>query len=498
MNPRAPIPVTAPLDESDDSPLHSFWWLKRIVIFTSLFITFVSGSWLWLNHRAERRLAAEIQEWKREGLPIEPEDFEQPPVPDEQNAAVALNHAVHAITDMTAWEQSYLSNDFGKYPWNAQTLEVAEDTAAVNYEALHSLRAARKLTRVRWDVIPLKNFGTWNGDPHRIDFTPIRALANIIRTAALAAHQRGDDAAFLEYLHDLQFIAETTAHNGNIVSRLIACGIDSLATEMTGIVAGELRLETPALRAEARARMVAWSIPGRLPSKALTTASDATLLLEFLLDLNSLAVMRTGDHTIAERLDAAVRYGMKPNRTQFIVDLLSYMRRLSHAAHQQNWPAASRELANLPRPTRLPTGVEPLGTIIQVTSRTEVVINDRYLQRFFQNDLHLNVAILHLACRLYAIDHGGQNPTNLAELVPDYLPVIPVDRFDANGKTFLIHTATTQPFFYALKGGPDLVAKGTWMPTIAQHEDFHTPIFVSFLNPHPGAATTQPAVQPVR
>ena len=482
MKPPPLIPVTAPLDETDDSPAQKFWWLKRIAILTLLFITFVIGSWFWMNHRAERRLAAEIREWKKEGLPIETKDFEQPSVPDDENAAVALILAVHAIADMTAWEKASDADDFNKYPWNAQTLAVAEDTTAVNYEVLHSLRAARRLTRVRWDVVPYKDFGKSKGDPHRIDYKPIRDLANIIRTAAIAAHLRGDDAAFLEYLHDLQFIAETTARNVNIVSQLIACGIDALAAGMTGIVAGELRLETPPLRAEARARMAAWSIPGRFPSKSLTTAAEASLLLEFLLDLNSLAVIRTENPSTGERVEAALLLGMKPNRTQFIVDMLSYMRRLAHSAHQQHWVAASTVLANSSPPTLLmPANVEPLASIIEATTPTEVVMNDRYLQSFFQYEMRLNVAVLHLACRLYAIDHGGHYPENLAELVPDYLPAIPVDPFNANGKTFLLHTGTTQPFFYALKGGPDLVANGTWMPTIAQHEDFKMPIFVSFL-----------------
>ena len=141
------------------------------------------------------------------------------------------------------------------------------------------LRAARQLTRVQWELTAFKDFEKPNLNPHRIDISAIRPLANLIRTVAIAAHLRGDDAAFLEYLHDLQWIVEITYREAGFASRFVAGSIDSMAASMVGKVAGELRLDTPALRDETRARMAAWMALDRLSNRWISTARDGRFFL---------------------------------------------------------------------------------------------------------------------------------------------------------------------------------------------------------------------------
>ena len=494
MNHHTLIPITAPIDEVDDAPLRRFWWLRRIFWVTALFIVFVIGSWFWLRHRAQRRLAGEIQQWKKEGLPIDDKDFEQPPVPDEENAAVAFNRAVHGLVDMTAWDKADNADDFFQHPWSAQTLAFADQTAAVNHKALEELRAARELTKVHWDLMRLRNLRSSRLSQHRVDLSSIRTMANLIRVTAITAHLREDEAAFLEYLHDLQWIAEITARKMTTGSSLVAGGIDGLAATMIGELSSELRLDTPALRAETRARMSEWLIPDRLQSRWEPTAHEGKSLLETLDDVNELAVLQSERTSDSPWLQVVAWHFMEPLRIQQVFDTLRYTRGSVHAARQPNWPAASKELSMHRLAVPLLTGVEPLATLSKDVFLSTYT-HDQYLEILFHHDRRVRVGVLHLACRLYSIDHHGKNPATLSELVPDYLPAIPVDPLSANGQVFRLHSATMQPFIYGLGVSSDLVASGAWLPTPAQHEDPRSDIFVSFLNPYPKAAASQPSTR---
>jgi hypothetical protein len=61
------------------------WWLKRIALAVVLFIAgFITLFVIW--HRvADQRLQAAIDKIKAAGEPLYPEDFNTPPIPDEDN-----------------------------------------------------------------------------------------------------------------------------------------------------------------------------------------------------------------------------------------------------------------------------------------------------------------------------------------------------------------------------------------------------------------------------
>ena len=492
MKPHTIIPITAAIDETFDPPFRRFWWLKRIALLFIAFVCFVIGSWFWLMHRAERQLAAEIQEWKKEGLPIETRDFEEPPLPDEENAAVGFNKAVHAIVDMKAYEKADYSDTFDKRPWNAATMTVANETIAINHAAFSELRSARRLTKTRWDLGPQIQAGHWNHNWHRIDWTPIRQFARITRMAAMAAHERGDDASFLEYLHDLQFIAETTLCDTEIISSLIGNGIDSMAASMVGEVADELQLQTPELKAETKARMAAWLTPRQVPAKWLYFARDAVILREIYQD-RQLMLYPIRDKPL-EQFEPAVWRILEPLRMERVATTLRNVRQMVHISREQNWPAISPKLSSIHSSTWVRTRVEPLDLFAHLMV-SDFSGFETCLKTMFRKDRGIGTAAMRLACRLYAIDHEGKNPVSLEQLVPEYLPAVPSDPFDANGHSLRLHSATTQPFIYSLGTVTDMVATGKWMPTLSQHEDYRSAIFVSFLNPHPRAVTTQPTTQ---
>jgi hypothetical protein len=74
-------------------------------------------------------------------------------------------------------------------------------------------------------------------------------------------------------------------------------------------------------------------------------------------------------------------------------------------------------------------------------------------------------AAILLALQLYAVDHHGQLPKSLAELIPAYLPILPDDPFAAPGRPFGYVATGNIPYIYSL--GPDGVderSSNGWSP----------------------------------
>ena len=498
-NRRAPIPLTAPIDETDDAPLQSFWWLKRMVMVSVLFIVFACGSWLWLDHRAERRLAAEIQEWKREGLPIEPKDFEQPPVPDEENAAVALSSAAKLVVFSEEWHRAENDEEFDKHPWSTHAREVADRTLVKNRAASAALRAARELTITRWALVRGEDvFSNNQKKAGQIDLSAMWSLGQMTMFAAQSAQERGDDEAFLEYLKDVRFVALGTASDPGAASYLTGTGIDYRGIRLASAEAHHLRLGTPPARTMARELIKDWLSENDLNTKAwVHTANEATLYLDLQRSVEPPKVLHWNDgDPKSERPTRAIWRLLRPLRIACLTPTLIYARHETQASRLSNWPAVSTAISTLPPPQTLKNNVEPINTAIQSVNQVGF-IGERFFRISLNRRVNATVAAIQFACRLYSIDHNGKNPANLNELVPDYLPAVPLNLLDPKGGTFRIHTATTQPFIYGVGIGTDLVANGTWMPMLAQHEDFSSGIFVSFLNPYPNTATTLPSTLPM-
>src|SRR5258708_2748688 len=118
---RTLIPITAPIGDPADPPLRRFIWLKRLVLIGGVLVLLVFLSRAWLVHREERRLAAEIANWKAEGLPIMLEDFQTPPVPDEENAALAINRAAQLVVRSPEHGRAENAEEFEKRPWTPHT-----------------------------------------------------------------------------------------------------------------------------------------------------------------------------------------------------------------------------------------------------------------------------------------------------------------------------------------------------------------------------------------
>lgn len=499
MKPPPLIPVTAPLDEIDDAPLQKFWWLKRLSLLAATLILLIFLSRAWMIHSENRRLNAEFQRWKQAGLPILPGDFETPPVPDDQNAAVAISLAAMAVVENKEWLDTW--DELEQVPLSANARRVADAILRENVRALQAVRNAHNLTQVRWKNIDYKAYVSGAMiDPHQPNWTKLRALANLLSLSAKRAIDRGDEAEFIEALADARLISRTLAQHPNIISDMVSNGIDALAKQTAILWVHALRLHGPdsvSTRKRAIWLMHEWA-GDRGSQVQLTLANEARNIL----DGTNATAPNTKYRYINERVqpitigafDVAAWRFLLPHRVRAVSDELVQIRSDIETKKALNWSTAGISATSITRATS--AGVEPLDSAIEVEVPSP---NDKrnYFRARFRGLVSARLAAASLACRLYAIEHGGNEPSSLNELVPRYLSAVPTDPFSPNGGPiqYVLGLQGNGTFIYSLcDTGVDTIASGAFKPTLADHMSWQRGVVVAFLNPQPSVATT--ATQP--
>jgi len=123
-----------------------------------------------------------------------------------------------------------------------------------------------------------------------------------------------------------------------------------------------------------------------------------------------------------------------------------------------------------------------MGKIVHPLLNITVPSLQYSLRIFFRTRAERQMAATAMAFRLYKLDHGDL-PSNLAELLPDYLPDLPLDPF-ADGKPIGYRPDAEPPFLYSIfkdgidQGGQYKIASGGYVAR-------DSPDWPFFLAPHP-------------
>ena len=76
-----------------------YLWLKRILVGVGVLFVALVCLRVWWGWEANKRLAATIARYQAAGEPILPSDFDQPAIPDEDNAVYYFNRAGEAVVN---------------------------------------------------------------------------------------------------------------------------------------------------------------------------------------------------------------------------------------------------------------------------------------------------------------------------------------------------------------------------------------------------------------
>ncbi len=287
-------------------------------------------------------------------------------------------------------------------------------------------------------------------------FNSLRSLANLLANSAQGEHAKKNDREAIELLRDL--LREARAIDDrpdDWITHLVGAAVDSLATDTT-------------LELSQR-----FQIAAATPSSASTMPTTPAMAVQIRLliaDLINERPIRNGSEwcwhgeaagviamvpTIAtqtrwfgsNKLPYALYLIVRP---MFEIDILNLIRRnqtIAEASDMENLPAASSVLGTI-RPFDYSgnSDLQQLATWVSqsLASPTRIVeMNFRKLAE------HRAAAIL-LAIALYRAEHEGALPRAVKDLVPGYLPKVPVDPMRVDGRPFVYRPDSRPPILYSV------------------------------------------------
>jgi hypothetical protein len=413
-----------------------YWWLKRILAATIVVLAGMAVLRWRVGVIAEERLQARVDAIKAAGEPLLPEDFNPEPVPDDDNAAILLNRAAEQCVPEppgAARLQDVLSDPSLCYSQAA----AVEGLLDANQKTLELLRRAHSKPGIDWGFrfkSPLLKFKHSRIDVHG-------QVAQLACAAALFEHARGNDWAPLEHVRDTLSYADRLNELPALLGHLMAVFASSAAVSALQDIVPTLELapdsaESPAVRANLRELIAVL-----LDDTALRNGGVRAFQFERALMYDTTRYLK--------RCSLEDILGRFPNLWQrfvgrielflfwpmFQLDTVRLLDGLTAYAKAVGAPNVPVALSFLPDTSTasfdsLRVRLARVLSALLMPSFTGTVV------RRAEDIATRRLAAAAIAVRLYESDHGHR-PATLAELVPDYLPYVPIDPMSASDEPIL-------------------------------------------------------------
>jgi hypothetical protein len=393
--------------------------INRIVLVLLIGLPVGDLLWgVWASHRLSQTLAA----LHAAGEPVTPGQLKLDSIPDAQNASMNYRAAADSIDSSTAaWKTFWDANSRQfKLPLTDSEIKTIHSIVQANATALDQVTAARGKPAGGWDD-PFNHpsalaIGDLNG---------VRKLCNLLKLAAMQAHVQGNDQLSVQRLSDALSEADASEHRPTLISHLVAVGATAFACEAVSEMAPQLRAGSNGLSRSQLSQLLAQLQDERAINDGATLSwrSERMVGITGLTDLVAGSFPSPPNGTLAPPSIGSRVFGWmaKPillNDARLYAD---YVQGMIAASAAPDWPAAHSRL-----PTALPALLQShpiyhlfIGLLLPSLDKAAKVDYDLKAAR--------RLATVALAARLYAADHNDQLPTALEELIPAYLPVIPID-----------------------------------------------------------------------
>jgi hypothetical protein len=409
-------------------PERRFPWGKTILITLALLLIGLIAIYWLMGRGAESRLLALAETYRKNGEPIYPQDFIQPAIAPADNAVLDLRAAADAIR--LTEEQDRLIDYFPQpaFPLTDAEMRTLRQVMDANAEAIRLAHAATAKSGINWEL-------DFNRPVVMLllpDLQRQRRLAVLLKVVALQAHQSGDDAAALERIKDMAFIARAVNQQPLLVSHLVATSLRAMTSQCALELAPDLRLAglpttqpsaKPADRQHVRA-LIAQLLDEEIPRTGLVNG----LRGERMGQLDMTRLLAAGQLNL-NQLSGGPPAANFPGQLfkPFILEdgqlMLRFTTQTILAAAEPDLPAAKNKMPDWKQIPRSP---------LHLTAQMLLPALDRSITVHFRSAADRRAAATALALRLYAADHAGRLPGTLADLVPAYLPALPLDPFASN------------------------------------------------------------------
>lgn len=394
--------------------MHARAWIVTVVVTIALLPALVAAS-------PKQELEEQVAAYKKAGQPIEPVDFVVKGVDETQNAASDLSGAARWIDDKAAvWVEAFEQPEDPTIPFTPAEAGALRAVVTMNKTAFERIDAARGKTGMDWKLkIESPVMGVLLPELNKQ-----RMLGKLTSQRALLEHQEGNDAEAVESVRRTLFVARSTGRMPFLVSGLVSQGIAREAATAAGKIAPDLKIGDAggAVKPDQLRQLIAELLDDGAEKESLRLA----LLAERMSQLDTANVVADGKQAEIVKLmgggkDAPDLSKVTPDMA--LTDALIMMRYttmvLEATEPSASWPVAKGKLPPLPAEMKQREQHLLLATLLP---SVESVIRRNYATIASQR-----LAAVALAIRWYAVDHDGKRPAKLDDLVPKYLPKLPLD-----------------------------------------------------------------------
>jgi hypothetical protein len=420
-------------------------WLKRLAAGLGLFFAFVFVLRLWWGHEADRRLQAEINRIQAAGEPIFPEDFNPTEdIPKEHNAALAL------IKAFEVYDTTYETKEFpALVEMTDEDWSLIAQGVADNAETLALIRSARSMSQLDWGL----RFRSPAINIMLPQLSAQRALARMLARFSAYYHHTGKDVVAIELLRDGLHQSELVQEPPMLISYLVGTACSSLTVHTIEFMAHELVVgEFPGASRE----QVNALINDLFDDHTFQAGLRSALYGERMFQLDCVTQIVEGElsfmamSAVSSRpspLIGVLGYPIEPLFQLDGVRMIEHMNGVARAVEEPNWPATNRIIG--PLETKLERSASRLEMLKKPVSMLMMPSLGRAVQSHYRALAERRMAAIALAMRLYELDHG-RRPRELAELVPEYLPAVPLDPMAEGDRPITYLPDAKQPILYSI------------------------------------------------
>jgi hypothetical protein len=452
--------VEEPQEYAERKPFR--WGRFLLLSFLVLMVVLILGHWWW-SRRGEKALLAQMEQYRNLGQPTAFEDFHEEDIPDAMNAAMDLRAAAAAIATTDA-DQKALNMAMRILPLTEKEVALLDKILGQQKAMFDHVQVAKTKPGVNWKI----KLQSPMASTLLPDLNGQRQLAELLAWAALRAHERGEDAAAIGHVRDMLFVSRCIGRQPFLVSHLTSVGITALASDVLRQIAPDLNVTgtagasgTPVDR-----KVVQEIIADLLDETPSRAAFRRALYSERLSQFDGTRLMARGNTAFlaavmggggAPPAFALVTAVLRPIVYEDGVMMVRHTTAVAQSAQEETWPAAQAKVPEFP--------LEIKRSVLHLNASLFMPALSATAQRHYWTLMDRRATALVLAIRLHAIDHGGNLPEQLDDLVPAYLPKVPTDAFarDAGPMKYL---RAPQPIVYSVNvngqddGGSKLDGRG--------------------------------------
>lgn len=413
---------------------HRFSWTRRlgaafaILAAVALLLRMVAG------YVEGRRLERAVEELRAQGEPLAAAELGPPAVRDEDNAATYLRRALESwprIPGDHGAERLVTQTQWGRDSTSAPD-PILDDRAYLTRcaPAIDLVRQAQRAPACHWGRDAVRADVLRFGRPPHVE--DVMHVVLLLSDAATRSHRLGEHRSSIELIELALAAADRIAAPGGTVNHVAASGTASRVLQGLEAILPELRVgPPPAAAPEQLERLTQRLLDGDAASRALAASlrGQRALVHEAALSLiggrDSFDTYMFGVYPLAGS-DGFTRLLIGP--------ILQRDARLV----LQSWPnkiRAASQARSLPDFVQATGDEQAEGFTARVCRPITFALgfSSRYGARahfVYRDAAHMAAAAI--AIRRYEFDHG-RRPETLAELVPHYLPRIPLDPLDPAG-----------------------------------------------------------------